>query len=121
MISCLHPSDSLVNFINLLLLQAVNQLKEVGIRKVLGSNKIDLKIQFITETFLIVLMSVLLAIIIAILGALHRQSFGKTHFISCGRLSCYGFISALNYIVVTALAGFYPSIVLSRDSIRSQH
>src|SRR5258705_420343 len=55
-----------VNFINLSTAQAVNRSKEVGIRKVLGSNKTGLKIQFITETFLIVFISILAAVGIAI-------------------------------------------------------
>src|SRR5678816_703469 len=57
-----------VNFINLATAQAVNRAKEVGVRKVLGSNKSQLQIQFITETFLIVIGAVLLAAIITILA-----------------------------------------------------
>jgi ABC-type antimicrobial peptide transport system permease subunit len=59
-----------VNFVNLSTAQAVNRAKEVGVRKVLGSNKSQLKIQFIVETFLIVLSAVVLAVIISLV-ALH--------------------------------------------------
>ena len=50
-----------VNFINLSTAQAVNRAKEVSVRKVFGSNKSQLQIQFIVETFLIVISSVILA------------------------------------------------------------
>jgi len=50
-----------VNFINLSTAQAVNRAKEVGVRKVLGSSKSQLQIQFIVETFLIVTGAVMLA------------------------------------------------------------
>src|SRR4029078_10852350 len=89
--------------------------REVGIRKVLGSNKVNLKFQFITETFLIVLMSVLLAIIIALFGV---PFIGKVlekpiYFQTAAYAAMALFLAALA-IVVTLLAGFYPSIVLSR-------
>ena len=57
-----------VNFINLSTAQSVNRAKEVGVRKVLGSNKSQLQIQFIIETFLIVAGAVMLAAIITILA-----------------------------------------------------
>src|SRR4030095_6627567 len=53
-----------VNFINLSTAQAVHRAKEVGVRKVLGGNKSQLKTQFITETFLIVFIAVILASVI---------------------------------------------------------
>ncbi len=57
-----------VNFINLSTAQAVNRAKEVSVRKVLGSNKSQLQIQFIIETFLIVTGAVILATVITILA-----------------------------------------------------
>jgi putative ABC transport system permease protein len=50
-----------VNFINLSTAQAVNRAKEVGVRKVLGSSKWQLRKLFLLETFLQVAVSVLLA------------------------------------------------------------
>src|SRR6266513_648986 len=104
-----------VNFINLSTSQAVNRLKEVGIRKVLGSNKAWLKFQFITETFLIVFISVMLAVLIAIftLPLIGKVLAKPLSFHTVDYLAIMLFLLALT-IVVTALAGFYPSIVLSR-------
>src|SRR5690348_6197550 len=56
-----------VNFINLSTAQAVNRAKEVAVRKVLGSNKSQLQVQFIIETFLIVAIAIMLAVVITIL------------------------------------------------------
>jgi putative ABC transport system permease protein len=104
-----------VNFINLSTAQAVNRAKEVGVRKVLGSNKSQLQIQFIIETFLIVTSAVILAAIITIL-ALRSVSQLLELSLSFNILNNPAIILFLLTvtIVVTALAGFYPAIVLSR-------
>ena len=54
-----------VNFINLATAQAVNRSREVGVRKVLGSNRRQLAIQFLGETALITITAVILAILVA--------------------------------------------------------
>jgi len=104
-----------VNFINLSTAQAVNRAKEVGVRKVLGSNKSQLRIQFIVEAFLIVTSAVILAAVITLL-ALPSVSRLLELSLSFNILSDPSIILFLftATIVVTALAGFYPSIVLSR-------
>ncbi|MBS1531432.1 MAG: ABC transporter permease, partial [Bacteroidetes bacterium] len=104
-----------VNFINLSTAQAVNRAKEVGVRKVLGSNKSQLQTQFLVETFLIVISAVVLASVITLL-ALH--SVGQLLDLSLSfnlfnNPAIITFLLAVT-VVVTALAGFYPSIVLSR-------
>jgi len=104
-----------VNFVNLSTAQAVNRAKEVGVRKVLGSSKSQLQIQFIVETFLIVIGAVTLASFITIfalpsVGRLLELSLVFNIFSDSAIIL---FLLAVT-IVVTALAGFYPSIVLSR-------
>ncbi|RFZ84417.1 helix-turn-helix domain-containing protein [Mucilaginibacter terrenus] len=104
-----------VNFINLSTAQAVNRAKEVGVRKVLGSSKVQLQIQFLTETFLIVICAVILAIVITLialpyLSHLLELSLSLSLF-SDPQLPLFLLFVT---IVVTALAGFYPAIVLSR-------
>ncbi len=104
-----------VNFINLSTAQAVNRAKEVGVRKVLGSNKSQLQIQFIVETFLIVATAVLLAAVITIvaLPPVNRLLELSLSFNILSNPAIILFLFIVT-IVVTALAGFYPSIVLSR-------
>ena len=104
-----------VNFINLSTAQAVNRAKEVGVRKVLGSNKWQLKTQFITETFLIVLSSVVLAIIISFvaLPSVNKILELLLSFNIFRNPAIVLFLFIVT-IAVTALAGSYPSIVLSR-------
>lgn len=104
-----------VNFINLSTAQAVNRAKEVGVRKVLGSNKSQLRIQFIVETFLIVTIAVMLAAVITLLALPYVNQLLELSlsFSILTNPAVVLFLLAVT-IVVTALAGFYPSIVLSR-------
>ena len=104
-----------VNFINLSTAQAVNRAKEVGVRKVLGSNKSQLQIQFIVETFLIVTIAVILAAVITMLALPYVNQLLELSlsFNMQSNPSIIIFLVIVT-IAVTALAGFYPSIVLSR-------
>ena len=104
-----------VNFINLSTAQAVNRAKEVGVRKVLGSKRSQLQLQFITETFLIVTGAVLLAAVITLLLLPFVNGFLELSLLF-NILKDPAIILFLltTTIFVSALAGFYPAIVLSR-------
>ncbi len=101
-----------INFINLATAQAVNRSKEVGIRKVLGSSKKQLIIQFLSETFLITLGSVVIAIVFAFIALPVLNNLLQ---ISLGMQPGFTLIAFLFsiIIIVTFLSGFYPAIVLS--------
>lgn len=103
------------NFINLSTAQAINRSKEVGVRKVLGSNEWHLKKQFLLETFLLVAFATIIAMLIAsiALPVVGRILDIEISFDLLANPFIIVFLIAL-VIVVTLLAGFYPSIVLSR-------
>jgi putative ABC transport system permease protein len=103
-----------VNFVNLATAQAVNRSKEVGIRKVLGSNRNQLVLQFITETLIITLFAVVIAIVIGFITLPMLNSLLEVQ-ISNGFLSNPIVVLFLAGVVigVTFLAGFYPALVLS--------
>lgn len=103
-----------INFINLSTAQSVQRAKEIGIRKTIGGTKKQLIFQFLSETLLLTITALLLSI--AIMPWLLKlfSSFIPPA-INMGMLLQPGiiiFIIAL-LIVVTLLAGFYPSLVLS--------
>jgi putative ABC transport system permease protein len=103
-----------VNFINLSTALAVNRAKEIGIRKVLGCSKYQLQIQFIIETFLIVTAAVLLALIISIFTLPYINRFsGLSISFDILRTPVFTLFLLALTMVVTALAGFYPALVLS--------
>ncbi|MES1219070.1 MAG: FtsX-like permease family protein [Bacteroidota bacterium] len=101
-----------VNFINLATAQAVNRAKEVGVRKVLGSRKKQLIVQFLSETFIITVIAAAFAVFLAWLGLPFLNSLLR---ISVGL--AFDWTSVVYFIAgiftVTLLSGFYPAVILS--------
>ena len=103
-----------VNFINLSTAQAVNRSKEVGVRKVLGSGKLQLAAQFISETFFITVFAIILAsviseVVIKYLNNLLKLNLGL-NFLSDPALLMF---LAILTIGITVFSGIYPAMVLS--------
>lgn len=104
-----------INFINLNTAQASKRLKEVGIRKTLGSSKKQLIVQFVLEAFILTLISGLISIV---LSALLLKQFSD--FIPQGidfsimKEPLFISSSIILVLVVSLLSGFYPSMVLSK-------
>lgn len=102
------------NYINMATANAFTRSKEVGIRKVLGSDRKRLVFQFIGETFIITLFSVMLAVGIAeialpFLGQLLEIRLNPA-FLSDAVVIL--FLAGVIFSVAL-LSGFYPAIVLS--------
>jgi putative ABC transport system permease protein len=104
-----------INFINLSTAQSVSRAKEVGVRKALGGNRSQLMKQFLQETGLITLLSILVGCLLAWLtlpllnGIVNREL--SLNIFRHPSILLFLLITAM---VVTLLAGFYPALVLSR-------
>jgi putative ABC transport system permease protein len=103
-----------VNFMNLSTARSANRAKEVGVRKVLGSLRGHLITQFMVESILISLFSLLLALGLAwLLMPVFNDLAGKH--MSIGLFSRPWLAPALLglVLVVGLLAGSYPAFFLS--------
>jgi len=103
-----------INFINLATAQAVGRSKEVGVRKVMGSMRKQLIIQFLTETLTISTLSLLFACIlteIALPGM--RSLFDEEISFSIIQHPIILLFMIGLVLIVSFLAGFYPAMVMS--------
>ena len=103
-----------INFMNLSTARSASRAKEVGIRKVLGTEKKSLIKQFLTESTLVAIFSLLLAILIASLALpLFNDISSKTLTIqSLLDIRILPLLIALPF-VVGLVAGCYPAFFLS--------
>ncbi len=103
-----------INFINLTTAEAVKRSKEVGIRKSLGSSRNQLIFQFLGETFLVTLVSIVVAIVLAEVGLSFLNPFMdltlSLNFSS--DISLWVFIIG-TLVIVSVLSGLYPAVVVS--------
>ncbi|HEY1054071.1 MAG TPA: ABC transporter permease [Emticicia sp.] len=103
-----------VNFMNLSTAGSAGRSKEVGIRKVLGSVQTQLVSQFLTESVLLTLLALLLALVFIILLLPGFNNLTGKVF-TLGSVFNGRVISAtiLSCLLIGLLAGSYPAFVLS--------
>lgn len=100
-----------INFMNLSTARSANRAKEVGIRKVLGSIRGQLIMQFISESVMITFISGIIGLAVAIVVLPFFNDFAD-------RQMTLGFLECLPYVIggslaVGFLAGIYPAFFLS--------
>lgn len=102
-----------INYINLITARATKRAKEVSVRKVVGAGKKQLFLQFITESLLVFIISMLLSLIIIYsIMPFYNELSGKKlifNFYDGRVLVLYG--GAL--LVTVLFAGIYPALTLS--------
>ena len=103
-----------VNFMNLSTAHALKRAKEVGIRKTLGSNRLGLIRQFLTEAGLISLLSLLLAVSLAN-GALpyFNELAGKSISIPFGQPG-FWLVLVSAALLLGLFSGAYPAFFMSK-------
>jgi putative ABC transport system permease protein len=105
---------AIINYVNLATAKSAGRAKEVGIRKVSGSDKKGLVFQFIGESLIIVSIAAIIAtLLMLVLTPAFNQLIGKE--ISLKLFSGYkGIIGIIALIIfVGTAAGSYPAFVLA--------
>lgn len=103
-----------VNFMNLFTTQTIKRLKEVSMRKILGANKGQLVMQFLTEALILTLFSVIMAMILYQFALpVYNSITGKT-------LGWEKLFVAENMLLITGImlfvwlfSGLYPALFIS--------
>ena len=103
-----------INFMNLSTARSANRAKEVGIRKVLGTEKRNLIQQFLTESTLMAVFSLLLAVTIswAVIPYFNEISSKSLTITKLASVQVLPVLLALP-VIVGLLAGSYPAFFLS--------
>jgi len=103
-----------INFMNLSTAGASKRIKEIGVRKVMGSDKAHLISQFLAESFLSVILAIFLGIILCTIALPIFNNFSQKSLSVAIVFSPY-FLLSLGILVmlVTFLAGGYPAFFLS--------
>jgi ABC-type antimicrobial peptide transport system permease subunit len=102
-----------VNFINLETAQAKLRAKEVGVRKSLGSSRKQLIAQFLSETFLIIVLAIIIALFLSELGiAYFKDLLPEGLSFEYWSVNNVVFLAIIS-MVILLLSGFYPALLLS--------
>ncbi len=105
---------AMINFVNLCISRSSSRMREMGIRKVLGSLKKQLIIQFLIESVLLVILSTIIALI---LYSIFRPYFSGV--LDSNIISLFAFppvffpVIFIISILIGIVAGIYPAFILS--------
>ena len=113
-VSLLTLAIASINYVNLSTAQSFSRVKEIGVRKVMGSDKFQLMLQFLSEAFLFVLISVLVGLLLVnvtlpLLNSLTNKEFVFSEVFD---LPLILILFAL-LLVITFLAGSYPAFFVT--------
>ena len=116
-IAALILAMACVNFVNLATARAGGRAREVALRKVLGATRRQLVVQFLTESLLLTLAAMVIALAVAELSlpVLNRflQAEMDMHMHYLGEGGILGLAICL-VLIVGAIGGLYPAFYLTR-------
>ncbi|MBD2755207.1 ABC transporter permease [Spirosoma sp. BT704] len=102
-----------VNFMNLATARSVKRAKEIGVRKVVGSSRLDLIGQFLGESLLLSFVAIVLSLLLMqLLLPAFNQFTGKQIESPVTQASFWGYATGL-MVFTGLLSGSYPALFLS--------
>jgi len=114
-LSILILTLSIVNYINSATANAVKRAKEIGVRKVIGASKTNIVQQFIFETAIIAIASILISLVIVELSLPYYNVFlEKTLTLQSAQF--YLQLIAI-FITIVIVAGIFPAVYVSNFEV----
>lgn len=109
-----------LNYLNIAITSAVKRLKEIGVRKVIGANRVRLVIQFMVENVLLSAIALVIGLLIGIFFFLPglNNVFGITMGVEVLTPAFYMFIVGL-LLLTAILSGAYPALYISKFQVIS--
>jgi len=102
-----------INYVNLTIAKANVRTKEISIRKIIGGNSMQLFLQFLTESFLLCLIALVLSFAIMWLTLPFFDKLTETNFrLSGGSGVLWLFLSG-TLIISTLLNGVFPALTMA--------
>ena len=103
-----------INFTTLAIGRSARRAKEVGVRKVIGSERKHLVLQFLAEAILLSVLSLLIALLLVkLLLPYFNQLSGRELYFSLSLYPEMSWMLAGLTVLVGLLAGSYPALILS--------
>ncbi|WP_323756131.1 ABC transporter permease [Roseivirga sp.] len=103
-----------INYMNLATARSTKRAMEVGLRKVMGAQRSGLIGQFLTESILLTLISLILSVLVIIAVVPAINSIVGTHLAIEGLLNTNVILAVIGIVFVTGfLGGCYPAFFLS--------
>jgi putative ABC transport system permease protein len=102
-----------INFMNLSTARSEKRAKEVGIRKAIGSLKGQLAIQFLGESFLVVLLAFVLSVVLVALSLPWFNTLADKKMVLPFFEPLFWLINIVFIVLTGFLAGLYPAFYLS--------
>jgi putative ABC transport system permease protein len=105
---------AVVNFVNLSTAQSSSRARDTGIRRLLGSSRGNLVLQFLSESVLITFLAVFLAIglVEIFLPYFNYITSSENHFSDIGWFRL-GVVLSVGTLIIGILSGIYPAFYLS--------
>lgn len=102
-----------INFMNLATARSEKRATEVGIRKAIGSRRLQLIFQFLTESVFLTFIALFLALIIAYISLPYFNELTGKHMVFPVNRPVFWLVTGGVALVTGLLAGSYPALYLS--------
>ncbi len=104
-----------INFINIAISRSIKRAKEVGMRKIIGANRLSLIYQFNSESVIITILSIILSLgLVELLLPMFNKLLNTELFINFIHNNLFNIGLVGIFILVSLITGLYPAYYLSR-------